>query len=292
MSLPSLRRAMMARAWSLGGWLVLGPASLWPVGLGAGAPDTPVVSWTRVNPAQGSGTFEVHADGRWRSTTRAVSHEGAPVTGRVRPEALEGLRQALIKQRFCEIRSTHRSGAGVLENFEELAVALPGLQCKVSIGTASKRPARVDACIKAFRALGTAAHGGGDYSGPSLPGIEDALVPEPRGAVTERRITRTIERKTVEQTLADSQQLTRDARVMPVGGPGKPGLRLSSIRQGGLFWRVGFEDGDVVHTVNGLSLATAERALDAYARLKTAVHLTFALQRTGNPMTLEVDLIP
>ncbi len=274
--------------WSLAAWILL-----WPVGLGSSAAETPIASWTRVNPAQGSGSFEVYDDGRWVSTTRAVSHEGAPVTGHVKPEALEELRKALLKQRFCAIRSTHQHGAGVLESFEELTVALPGLSCKVAIGTASKRPARIDACLKAFRALGTVAHGGGDYSGPSLPGIENAGNAEPAGAVTERRVTRRIERKTLDETLADNHQLARDARVVPFAVAGKPaGLKIFAIREGGVFWRVGIEDGDVVHSINGLSVATPERALDAYTKLKTAAHLTIALQRAGNPMTLEVDLVP
>ncbi len=273
--------------WSLAAWILM-----WPVGLGASNPDAPVMTWTRVNPAIGSGTFEVHADGRWRSTTRAVSHEGAPVTGTVKPEAVEELRRALLKQKFCGIRSTHRPGAGVLENYEVLTVALPGLACTVAIGTASKRPARIDGCLKAFRALGTAAHGGGDYSGPSLPGIE-ALGIEPAGAVTERRITRKIERKTLEQTLADGQQVARDVRVVPVLSAGKPaGLKLSAVREGGVVWRVGLENGDVVQSVNGLPLASPELALEAYGKLKTSIHLTIALQRAGNPMTLEVDIIP
>jgi len=273
--------------WTLVAWILL-----WPVGIGGPKPDAPVLRWTRVNPAIGSGTFEVYADGGWRSTTRAVAHEGTPVKGSVKAEAIEELRQALIKQRFCAIKSTHRPGAGVLENYEVLAVALPGLSCTVSIGTATRRPARVDVCLKAFRALGTASHGGGDYSGPSLPGIE-ALGPEPAGTVTERRITRKIERKTLEQTLADGQQVSRDVRVAPFLIAGKPaGLKLSAVREGGVIWRVGLENGDVVQSVNGLSIASPELALEAYGKLKTAIHLTIALQRAGTPMTLEVDIIP
>jgi len=69
---------------------------------------------------------------------------------------------------------------------------------------------------------------------------------------------------------------------------GGPGARLDGIAPGSLLDALGLRNGDVVRSVNGLDVSTAEAALPAYARLRAARHFVLALERDGRPTTIDV----
>lgn len=69
---------------------------------------------------------------------------------------------------------------------------------------------------------------------------------------------------------------------------GGPGARLDGIAPGSLLDALGLRNGDVVRSVNGLDVSTAEAALPAYARLRSARHFVLALERDGQPTTIDV----
>jgi len=69
---------------------------------------------------------------------------------------------------------------------------------------------------------------------------------------------------------------------------GGPGARLDGIAPGSLLDALGLRNGDVVRSVNGLDVSTAEAALPAYARLRAARHFVLALERGGRPTTIDV----
>ena len=53
---------------------------------------------------------------------------------------------------------------------------------------------------------------------------------------------------------------------------------------------LGLENGDRIDKVNGFELGTPERALEAYARLRTASHLRVELVRRGRAMTIDYHI--
>jgi general secretion pathway protein C len=65
------------------------------------------------------------------------------------------------------------------------------------------------------------------------------------------------------------------------------GFRLFGIRPDSPLGVAGFLNGDRVDSINGFEVSTPERALEAYARLRTASHLRIALHRGGKPLGLD-----
>jgi hypothetical protein len=63
------------------------------------------------------------------------------------------------------------------------------------------------------------------------------------------------------------------------------GLRVS-VRPDDGFSALGFEDGDVVDSINGFGLTDPDQALEAYGKLSDAPVLRVRLRRKGKPMTL------
>jgi general secretion pathway protein C len=83
--------------------------------------------------------------------------------------------------------------------------------------------------------------------------------------------------------------LFRQLRIVPEQRNGKiVGLRLFGVCPGSLLATLGLKNGDRLETINGLSVANPEQALQAYARLRTAEHLRLRVTRAGQP--LDIDL--
>jgi general secretion pathway protein C len=82
--------------------------------------------------------------------------------------------------------------------------------------------------------------------------------------------------------------LTRTARIVPELREGHPaGFRLYSVRPEGPLAQLGFRNGDVIRGINDIDLTTPEKALEIYARLKSANQFTVAFERNGQPFTNE-----
>lgn len=85
--------------------------------------------------------------------------------------------------------------------------------------------------------------------------------------------------------------LFRQLRVVPEQQNGKiVGLRLFGVRPGSLLATLGLKNGDRLETINGLSLANPEQALQAYARLRTAEHLRLRVVRAGQPLDIDLHI--
>ncbi|MGE0868259.1 MAG: PDZ domain-containing protein [Kofleriaceae bacterium] len=80
----------------------------------------------------------------------------------------------------------------------------------------------------------------------------------------------------------------KGARMVLLVTPGKTrGLKVYAIQSNSLFATLGLINGDVLLSVNGLSLSQADKALEVYKQLREAATVKLALQRGGKPMTLE-----
>lgn len=104
---------------------------------------------------------------------------------------------------------------------------------------------------------------------------------------TERHVDRAL----VESSLKNPVQLMRSVRVVPERRDGEVvGLRLFGIRPEALLGQIGLRNGDRLEAINGFSVASPEKALQAYARLRTAQRLNVRLNRGGKPLELTLNI--
>lgn len=68
------------------------------------------------------------------------------------------------------------------------------------------------------------------------------------------------------------------------------GLRLFGIRPGSLLSTLGLQNGDRLETINGLEIASPQKAVEAYARLSTAKRLSVRIVRLGRPVQIDLNI--
>ena len=91
-----------------------------------------------------------------------------------------------------------------------------------------------------------------------------------------------VDRGVVDKILENQAELMRQARIVPEQENGKVvGIRLFGVRPDTLLGMLGMENGDRLEKINGFDMTSPEKALEAYARLRTADHLTVSVNRTG-----------
>lgn len=96
-----------------------------------------------------------------------------------------------------------------------------------------------------------------------------------------------IDRAAVDKILGDTSSLMKIARFAPVMEDGKlMGLRLLGVRADTLLGALGMRNGDRIETINGFDMASPEKALEAYLRLRTADDLKVQITRQGVAMTI------
>lgn len=94
-----------------------------------------------------------------------------------------------------------------------------------------------------------------------------------------------------DQLLGEPMILDRDARVIPAMKHGAPaGFKLYAIRPGTLLSALGFENGDRVHTVAGVTLTDMTSALQLPPVLRTATRFTIELERRGREVALRYEV--
>jgi general secretion pathway protein C len=100
-----------------------------------------------------------------------------------------------------------------------------------------------------------------------------------------------VERSVVDQILENQAVLMRSARIVPEKEGDKiVGIRLFGIRQDSLLGTLGLENGDRLSSINGFEMSDPQKALEAYAKLRTADHLTVAVNRHGKPVNIDFNI--
>ncbi|WP_437734696.1 type II secretion system protein GspC [Sorangium sp. So ce1335] len=99
-----------------------------------------------------------------------------------------------------------------------------------------------------------------------------------------------VDRAAVERILDQQAGLLRAARTIP-DGRGDPivGLKLR-LRRGSPLETLGLESGDLLRSINGFDVTDPERVQEAHAQLRTASHLSIAIERGGQLMTVDVSV--
>ena len=84
-----------------------------------------------------------------------------------------------------------------------------------------------------------------------------------------------VDRSVVDRILENQAELMRQARIIPVQENGRVvGVRMVGVRPDSLLGVLGMQNKDRLQTINGFDVANPEKALEAYARLRTADKLT------------------
>lgn len=84
------------------------------------------------------------------------------------------------------------------------------------------------------------------------------------------------------RVIAHLPQLSTQARIAPAFEDGVPtGFKLLSIRPDSVLTQLGVRNGDVVRRINGYSLDSFEKVMEAYTRLKEAPRVDIELVRNG-----------
>jgi len=141
---------------------------------------------------------------------------------------------------------------------------------------------------------------------PAAPAAEEAPDPaaaapapnaralDPEIASKIRKISDTefeIDRSAVDKILDNQADLMRSARIVPETKDGQTiGVRLFGIRPDTLLGQLGLTNGDRLETINDFNMASPEKALEAYARLRTANSLKVQVNRRGKPTTIELKI--
>jgi len=100
-----------------------------------------------------------------------------------------------------------------------------------------------------------------------------------------------VDRELISKFLGAPQTLARSARIVPSVKDGQPnGFRLYAIRPGSPYAKIGLQNGDTVHAINGQEITTPDKALEVYTKVRNASHITVNLTRRGKPMTLDYTI--
>lgn len=101
-----------------------------------------------------------------------------------------------------------------------------------------------------------------------------------------------VERRVVDEAMQNIDSLATKIRVVPhKDGDGQvDGYRLSAIRRGSLFDKLGIKNGDVVHGVNGMPLTSTDGAFSAFQTLQSESGFTFDVTRRNKKQTFEYEI--
>jgi general secretion pathway protein C len=129
---------------------------------------------------------------------------------------------------------------------------------------------------------------------PPPPAKEGSGSVDPELAKGIQRVSATefkIDRGVVDKILENQAELMRQARIVPEQENGKMvGIRLFGVRPDTLLGVLGMENGDRLQTINGFDMTSPEKALEAYARLRTADTLTVQVNRRGANTNLDYHI--
>lgn len=125
-------------------------------------------------------------------------------------------------------------------------------------------------------------------SGGAAPGVDPSIS---KGIQKVSATEFNVDRGVVDKILENQAELMRQARIVPEQENGKiVGIRLFGVRPDTLLGVLGMENGDRLQTINGFDMTSPEKALEAYARLRTADHLTVQVNRRGSNMNLDYNI--
>jgi general secretion pathway protein C len=124
-----------------------------------------------------------------------------------------------------------------------------------------------------------------------VEGARSASSREDQGAKESTTSTYVLSREVVRENLDNLPSLLMQARAELYFKEGKPeGFQLSQIQQGSIVKSAGFQDGDVIRSVNGQEVRSLEDAIALYQKFGDNDSFTIGILRGEKPKTLHVKI--
>jgi type II secretion system protein C len=99
-----------------------------------------------------------------------------------------------------------------------------------------------------------------------------------------------LDQKEVDDALQNLDKLTQEVRIVPNFQDGKPaGMKVLSIKPGGLASKLGIRRGDVLEKVNGQEL-DIRRGMELFSSMKDSKNFSLDVVRGGKNQTLEYEI--
>ena len=100
-----------------------------------------------------------------------------------------------------------------------------------------------------------------------------------------------VDKSLVDKILSNPMAVSKGARIVPAMKNGKPeGFKLYAIRQDSLYGKLGLVNGDTLNSINGFELTSADKALEAYTKLREATSLEVDITRHGESTKLHYNI--
>ncbi len=100
-----------------------------------------------------------------------------------------------------------------------------------------------------------------------------------------------IERGEIDKALANLNNIAMQARIVPSFKNGQPnGFKLFAIRPGSLYAKLGIQNGDIIHKINGYLINSPDKALEVYQKMKNARNIEIELTRRGQQKKLRYTI--
>lgn len=171
-----------------------------------------------------------------------------------------------------------------------------GAHCQIAMFGSGAATAATPAATAAPAAGAAPASAPGAPTPPGGPAVAPPAPPagEVGAADLEAGITRnsdtnyTVNRALMERVLSQQDALFRSTRLIPNEENGSVnGMKIYGIRRSSVLGRLGIQNGDVLQTVNGLPMTSADALMAAYSGLSRAGTFTIQVVRRGQTMNLQ-----
>jgi membrane-associated protease RseP (regulator of RpoE activity) len=97
-----------------------------------------------------------------------------------------------------------------------------------------------------------------------------------------------VKRRVVDRVVKDASDAMPNDPI--VAGPEAKSVLIPNVEPGSLLAALGIKKGDRLLAINGFDMADPAKALEAYARLRDAPHLTVTLVRDGALTNVDYDI--
>ncbi len=95
----------------------------------------------------------------------------------------------------------------------------------------------------------------------------------------------------VDRLLKEPTKIARGCRIVPAMRDGKAvGFKLYAIRPTSIWAKLGFENGDTLHSINRIDLNTHDMGMQVYVKLKEETLITIQLTRKAKPIEIEIAI--
>ncbi|HUU03329.1 MAG TPA: type II secretion system protein GspC [Myxococcota bacterium] len=101
----------------------------------------------------------------------------------------------------------------------------------------------------------------------------------------------TIDRSEIDKTLSNLNNIAMQARIVPSFKNGEAnGFKLFAIRPGSVYSKLGIQNGDIIHKINGYAINSPDKALEIYQKLKSASSVDIEVTRRGTSKKLSYKI--